>query len=63
MLQDDKRGKVEGDQRRGLDGEIAPDRFDEIGAFGGGIDVVFGLVAIAHADIIDEEFRHRGCVR
>jgi len=44
VLQDDKRGKVEGDQRRGLDSEIAPDRFDEIGAFGGGIRIVLGLV-------------------
>jgi hypothetical protein len=25
VLQDDRRGKVKGDQRRGLDGEIAPD--------------------------------------
>lgn len=30
MLEDDKRGKVEGDQRRGLDGEIAPECFDEM---------------------------------
>src|SRR5262249_43548603 len=58
MLQDDKRGEVKGDQRRGLNTEIAPDRFDEISAFGRGIGVVLGLVAIAHADIIDEESRH-----
>src|SRR5215469_6610732 len=58
MLQDDKRGEVEGDQRRGLNTEIAPDRFDEISAFGRGIGVVLGLVAVAHADILDEEFRH-----
>src|SRR5215472_124236 len=58
MLQDDKRGEVKGDQRRGLNAEIAPDRFDEISAFGCGIGVVLGLIAIAHADIIDEEPRH-----
>jgi len=58
MLQDDKRGEVEGDQRRGLNTEIAPDRFDEISAFGRGIGVVLGLIAIAHADIIEEESRH-----
>src|SRR5215471_19093998 len=63
MLEDDKRGKVERDQRRGLDGEIAPECFDEIGAFGGGIGIVLGLVAVAHADILDEEFRHLGRVR
>ncbi|HKD46904.1 MAG TPA: hypothetical protein VKB67_04415 [Rhizomicrobium sp.] len=43
MLQDDKRGKIEGDERRGLDGKIAPDRLDEIGAFGRGIGIVLGL--------------------
>src|ERR1700751_4862797 len=63
MLKDDKRGKVEGDQCRRLDGEIPPDRLDEIGAFGGGVGIVFGLVAIAHADIVDEEFRHLSRVR
>ena len=63
VLQDDKRGKVEGDQRRGLDAEIAPERFDEIGAFGGGIGIVLGLVAVAHADILDEELRHLGAIR
>jgi hypothetical protein len=63
MFEDNKRGEVEGDQRRGLDGEIAPECFDEIGAFGGGIGVVLGLVAVAHADILDEEFRHLGRVR
>jgi len=46
-----------------LDREIAPDRFDEIGAFRRGIGVVLGLVAIAHAEIFDEEFGHFGCVR
>jgi hypothetical protein len=30
VLENDKRGKVEGNQRRRLDAEIAPDRFDEI---------------------------------
>ena len=54
MLQDHKRGKVKGNQRRGLDGEIAPDGFNEIGAFGGGICIVLRLVAIAHAEIFDE---------
>ena len=63
VLQDDKRGKVEGDQRRRLDGEIAPDRLDEIGAFGCRIGIVLGFVAIAHADIVDEDFRHLGRVR
>src|SRR6516225_2092454 len=58
MLQDNKRGEVKGDQRRGLNTEIAPDRFDEISAFGRGIGVVLGLIAIAHADIIEEESRH-----
>jgi hypothetical protein len=32
MLQDDKRGKVEGNQRRGLYAKMPPHRFDEIGA-------------------------------
>src|SRR5260370_33202154 len=41
----------------------SPDRFDEIGAFGGGISVALGLVAIAHADIVEEELRHLGRVR
>src|SRR5262245_6935035 len=63
MLQDDKRGKVEGNQRRGLDAKMPPDRFDEIGALSGGIPVVLGFVAIAHTDILDEEFRHAGRVR
>jgi hypothetical protein len=63
MLENDKRGEVEGDQRRGFDGEIAPECFYEIGAFAGGIGVVLGLVAVAHADILDEEFRHLGRVR
>jgi hypothetical protein len=59
VLQNDKRGKVEGDQCRRPDGEIRPDCFDEIGAFSSRIGVVLGLVAIAHTDIVDEEFRHR----
>src|ERR1700751_3387669 len=63
MLQHDKRGEVEGDERRGMDGKIAPDRFDEIGAFGGRISVVLGLLAIAHADIVEEELRHLGRMR
>ena len=63
MLEDNKRGEVEGDQRRGLDGEIAPECFDEICAFAGGIGVVLRLVAVAHADILDEEFWHLGRVR
>src|SRR5215469_1391781 len=48
-LQND-RGEVESDQRCGLVGQIPPDRFDKIGALGGRIPVVFGLVAVAHAD-------------
>jgi hypothetical protein len=44
----------------GLNGEDAPNRFDEISAFSGGIGIVFGLVAVADADILDEEFRHLG---
>ena len=63
MLQNDKRGKVERNQRCRLDGVRAPDRFDEISPFCGGIRIVLGLVAIAHADIFDEEFRHLGWVR
>jgi len=63
VLQDDKRGKVEGDQRRRLDGEIPPDRLDEIGALSRRIGIVLRLVAIAYADILDEEFRHLGRVR
>jgi len=53
-LQNDKRGKVEGDQCCGLDGQIPPDRFDEISALGRGIGVVFGLFAVSHADIVEE---------
>jgi hypothetical protein len=30
VFENDKRGKVEGNQRRRLDAEIAPDRFDKI---------------------------------
>jgi hypothetical protein len=63
VLQNDERGKVERDQRRGFDAEMAPDRFDLIGAFGGGIRIVFGLVAVAHANILDEEFWHLGGIR
>jgi hypothetical protein len=63
VLQDDERGEVEGDQRRRLDTEIAPDCFDEIGAFGGGICIIFGLVAVAHAYIFDEELGHLGRTR
>src|SRR5262245_21935910 len=62
-LQNDKRGKVEGDQPRGMNTEAAPDRFDEIGALGRGVGVVLGLVAIAHTDVVEEEFRHLGTVR
>src|SRR5215470_10535657 len=51
-LQNDKRGEVECDQRRGLDTQLPPDGFDKIGALGGRISVVFGLVAVTHADII-----------
>jgi hypothetical protein len=36
-FQNDKRGKVEGDQRCGLDRQIPPDCFDEISALGRGI--------------------------
>jgi hypothetical protein len=43
MLQDDKRGRVKGNQRRRLDTKTAPDRLDEIGAFGCGIGIVLGL--------------------
>jgi hypothetical protein len=63
VLRDDNRGKIEGDQRCGLDGLIPPDGLDEIGAFGGGIGIVLGLVAIAHTDIFDEELRHFGGIR
>ena len=58
VLQDDERREVKGNQRRGFDGEIAPDRFDKAGTFGSGIRIVLGLVAIAHADIVEEQFRH-----
>src|SRR5229473_76090 len=63
VLRDDNRGKIEGDQRCGLDRLIPPYRLDKIGAFGGGIGIVLGLVAIAHADILDEELRHFGGTR
>src|SRR5262249_52538022 len=63
VLQNDKGGKVEGDERSRLDAEIAPDRLDKIGAFGGGVRIVFGLVAVAHADILDEELWHLVRVR
>src|SRR5258708_28640543 len=63
VLQDDKRGKVKSDQRGGLDREITPDRFDEIGAFGGGIGIVLGLIAISHAHVLDEKFRHLDGIR
>jgi hypothetical protein len=39
VLQDNKGGKVEGDQRGGPDGEVSPDRFEQIGAFGRGIRI------------------------
>jgi hypothetical protein len=35
VLQDDKRGKVEGDQRCGLNAERAPQRLDQVGPLGG----------------------------
>jgi hypothetical protein len=63
MLQDDKRGKVEGDQHCGLDAERAPERFDQIGSFSGRIRIVFGLVAVAHADVLDKELRHLNRIR
>src|SRR5262249_54287467 len=62
-LQNDKGGKVEGDQHRGLDTESPPDRVVEIGALGRGVWVGLGLVAIAHTDVVEEEFRHLGSVR
>jgi len=62
-LQNDKRGKVEGDQCCGLDRQMPPERFDEIGALGRGIGVVLGLVAVAHAHVVEKEFRHAGSVR
>ena len=62
-FRDHNRGKVEADQRRGPDSQFAPDRLYEIGAFGSGIGIVLGLVAIAHTDILDEELRHLGRIR
>jgi hypothetical protein len=46
-----------------LDPEITPDRFNEIRAFAGGISIVFGLIAVAHADKLDEELWHLARVR
>ena len=63
VLEYNKRGEVKGNQRRRLDTELAPDRFDEVGTLGRGIAVVLRLVAIAHADVIKEEFRHLGATR
>jgi len=53
LLAEDKRPDLMRDRAR---------PHDEIGAFGGGIRIVLGLVAIAHADILDEQFRHRGAL-
>src|SRR5215469_1960369 len=63
MLQDDKRGKVEGDQRGRADTKIAPDRFYQIGALRGRIRIFLGLVAVTHADVLDEDLWHLGRVR
>src|SRR5262249_11293623 len=63
MLQDDKRGKVEGDQRRRADTKIAPDRFYQIGTLRGRIRIVFGLVAVTKADVPDKELGHPARVR
>jgi hypothetical protein len=63
VLQNDERGKVEGNKHRRLDTEIAPDRFDKIRTLGGGIRVVLGLVAVAHAYVLDEKLGHLCRVR
>ena len=39
VLQNDQGGKIESGQRRRLDTEIAPDRFDQIGTLGGRIRI------------------------
>jgi len=55
-------GERVGYDRCGLDKQIASDRFDEIGALSRGIGLVPGPVAIAHADVVEKEFRHFGGV-
>jgi hypothetical protein len=62
-LQNGKRGKVEGDQRRGPDRQMPPDRFDDVGALGCAIWVFLVFIAVAHADVVKEQLRHFSSVR
>ena len=63
VLQNDQGGKIESGQRRRPDTEIAPDRFDQIGTLGGRIRIVFRLVAVTHANVLDEKLGYLGGVR
>ncbi len=63
VLENDKRGKVEGNQRCGLHRQMPPDRFDKIGTLRGRIRIVFRLVAVTHANVLDEKLGHLGGVR
>jgi len=54
-LHDDERGKVDRYQHCRLNSKMALDRFDKIRPLGGGIRVVLGLVAVAHAYVLDEK--------
>ena len=63
VLEDHKGGEIEGDDRRGADAELAPERLDQVGPLRGREAIVDRHVGIAHSDIVEEQLGHGRCVR